>query len=68
MVEGVNGLSELAQEIVSETEVIVRHHVLGIERCGAAQVGAHSRKLSQREFAEAALGVEGGILGGITRA
>jgi hypothetical protein len=38
--------------------VIVRRHVIGIESGGAAQIGARSRKLPQREFAVAALGVE----------
>jgi hypothetical protein len=60
--KGVGGGSELAQEIVSETEVIVRRHVLGIESRGTAQIGARSCKLPQREFAMAALGVEVGIL------
>src|ERR1019366_6736409 len=63
MAEGLSGRGELTQEVVSQTQVIVRRHVLRIESRGAAQIVACSRKLAQREFAGAALDVEVAILG-----
>src|ERR1019366_2589694 len=63
MAEGLSGRGELTQEVVSQTEVIVRRHVFWIESRGAAQIVACSRKLSQRQFAVAALDVEVGIVG-----